>query len=342
MRYFIFAFTFLLLVAQHSFAQEKMFYGNWKMLSIDGRDPSGRDGEIRLVFMKKGAFELVDAGRSMKGVWKLSEDNKMISIEIPDEDELESITVVEVGKKTMKLDNRGSIATFEKIGKAPKAKKPKKIKGAAKKLAATWQITTVNGMNLEGDDLPVTIIQLNEDGSAWSSIIGEGGEIGTWKLTNEDKKIVINFNGEEKPANFTLSDNDNVLELSDNGAVIRMKRIESKIEKPKPYEEPWEDPIEPVDNPLDDPSIIVGEWTVVAIDEDVLEERDLVFSIKADKTFSVSDNGELEREGTWEIKKNKFYIKDTKGYSSDYMVTPGVSGVLFLQDYYGKMKLEKK
>jgi len=135
------------------------------------------------------------------------------------------------------------------------------------------------------------------------------------------------------------------MELSDNGAIIRMKRIESKIEKPQPYEETWEDPIEvdPVEkNTLDNPSLLHGEWTVIAIDEDVLENRALVFKINQDKTFVVSDNGEVEREGTWEVKNNRFYLKDSKGYSSDYTVTIGDGGELMLQDYYGKMKLQKK
>lgn len=349
MRYFFCLITLLLLTSHSGFAQKKLLYGTWNIISVDGKTPNGSDADIVLAFSKDGTFEMGDNRRTEQGTWELSADNKTLHIKLKSDSE--TITIIELSKKSMKLDNRGSVAVFERTGKAPKVKKVKKVKlkGVSAKLAATWQITTINGVSMIGDEFPVTIIQLNEDGSAWSSIIGAGGEIGTWKVMEDGKQIVINFNEEEKPADFSLLDNDKTLELKDVGAVIRLTRIDAKIEKPQPYEEPWEEPVEP-SNPVEEPignkvevKDLIGEWTVVTIDNDPLESRNLVLKINTDGTFTIMDNGELERKGTWELKKNnQLSIKDDKGYSSDYTAIPGTTGVLLLKDYYGEMKLEKR
>jgi hypothetical protein len=281
----------------------------------------------------------------------MSDDGKIVNVTL-DFEEL-PLAIVTLDKSAMKLDREGSIAEFAKVGPAPKAKKAtkpakNKLKGIAKDVVGTWQMS----IDVETDvEMPKALVQFNADGTAWTN---SNDKAATWRVSDDGKQLILNSDMEEV-SDFSISTDKKTMTIKDRGMTITLIRVKEKLSKPEPKkEEPWTEPSYPIEEPIIEEPLpanataakeadIAGTWKVVAIDSDLLEGRTLIFNIKADKSFEITEDGTVERSGKWEFRDNRLYLKDAAGSSNnDFSAFKDAEGHLLLKDYYGTFKLKKQ
>jgi len=331
---------------------QKYIVGSWKISKVDSKEASGSDAEMILAFKKDGTLDAISGNdiKTESGKWKMGEDGTSVSV-ILEGDEL-PLKIVSLDKNTMKLDREGSIAEFTKVGAAPKQAKPAKVKlkGPAKDIVGTWQ-ASIGGENNAG--LPKQLVQFNADGTAWTQ---NESNIATWRVSDDGKQLIVVSKNEEK-SDFSMSADKKTLTINNKRMVVTLIRVKEKLSKPEPQkEEPWTEPSYPakkpeshVTEPMPDgitdvkESELIGTWKVISIDSDILEDRTLVFNIRADKSFEITDNGSVERSGKWELKNNRLSIKDaSENANNDFSVGKNNEGQLLMKDHYGTFLLKKQ
>jgi hypothetical protein len=332
------------------YAQARKLRGVWKIQTVDGKVPDGADKDITLTFYKNGDFEFSSKEEKDQGRWMLLDDKKTIKISGLDIGGSETITIVEINRKTASLDNQGNIAVFEKIGKAPKrksAKPSRKMKKLAKQLHGCWKVVDIVGIPAEmKEEMPALEIfmQFNKDGSIWMQEPNRS-VAGIWKLESEHQ-LSISFEGRSEAAEFKL-ENDS-LEISDQGrAGFRLVRSDKKLEQPEiTEEEPIEEPFEPdvvIEAPLFNTEDVAGDWKVLKMDGDEMEDRNIRFKITENGKFEIREDGETIRSGEWKFNSSsQLYIKDTSGYSNNYTIKTAGNNKIMLSDYYGEIEMRKE
>lgn len=346
--YFLLLFS---IISNSLHAQARKLRGVWKMQTVDGKVPDGPDKNIQLRFYNNGDFEFTEGERTDNGKWTLLDDKKTIQLDGLEMGPSEKVTIVEISKKSVSLDNEGSVAVFEKIGKTKKRKKNKpnrKLKKVAKNLHGSWKVIEVVGIPADlQEEMPEIFMQFNKDGSL---LMQEPNRTvaGSWKMISAEQ-LSLNFDGREELAMFEFK--KDTLEISDQGrAGFRLVRSDKKLKasdaenKDPLVEEPFDpEPDVVVTDPLFSTKDVAGSWKISTMDGDDMQERNIQMNISEDGKFEIIEDGESIRKGSWEFnKQSQLYIKDTAGYSNKYTIKLAKDNKIMLFDYYGEIEMIRK
>ena len=333
-------------------AQKKKLVGEWKMTEIDGKAFSQSDQLFHLCFFKDGTFT-IDQPSVQIGTWTLNKENTEIEVNLDNGDE-ELLKIIAVTKKSIKLDNEGSVATFVKVGKA-KIEKIKMNK-TAKKLMGSWQVVDEI---VEGTTVPKpieNIWQFNKNGTLWTTFLG--GKAAYWNIDKENK---LTIKGDDifvvLDVTFGLKDTLS-LQTDRNNDVLKLIPTKEKLTKPStPLQE--EPSIVPEIHQQaaemgKEPNAIsvkttdiVGHWKVVKIKIDEylmeIEDRKMTFSISADGNFETKEDGELLYSGNWELlhENSALSFKDTDSNAKQFNIIAYSGDELQLQDDNSTLYLKK-
>lgn len=346
--YFLLLFS---IISSSLHAQAKKLRGVWKIQTIDGKVPDGVDKNIQLSFYNNGDFEFTEGDRTDEGKWTLLGDKKTIQLDGLEIGPSEKLTIVEISKKSVSLDNEGSVAIFKKIGKTAKRKKVKtnrKLKKVAKNLHGSWKVVEIIGIPAElKEKMPDIFMQFNKDGSM---LMQEPNRVvaGSWNMISSEE-ISLNFEGREESAMFKIK--KDTLEISDQGrAGFRFIRSDKKLKASDAenedllIEEAFDtDPDVVLEEPLFETKDVAGSWKVLSMDGDNMEERNIEMKISEDGKFEIIEDGEDIRKGSWEFNtQSQLYIKDAAGYSNNYTIKLAGDDKIMLFDYYGEIELIRK
>jgi len=234
-------------------------------------------------------------------------------------------------------------------GEVLPAKRNKKRKGLAKDLVGTWEIIGISN-KADETELPKTLIQFNKDGTFWTNE-GVGHQL-TWRLNDEQQLILGESGREEDIVGMTLSKNKKELSLTVDGNLVTLQRhsksipppsldlgSESTLENDVEEKEPAEKGMVRVLN-----TDVIGTWDVIQIDEEVLDKREFILIFEETGAFSITDNGILEREGTWTLVNANMGIKlkDSRRSTSQYKIRGFEENQLIIEDSYGVFTLKKR
>lgn len=351
---------FLLFIQQIGIAQKSknskfLTKGIWELHTVDGEAAKARD-LISLQFNKNGILSITELrdDKQNNGKWNLIDDGKKFRLNL----EIDGpfyVDIIAISKKSMTLDRAGSIAIFSN-SKSPKTKA--KTSGQGKKLVGSWIINTIDNKNVEADN---DILQFNADGTVWSNKFNYEAK---WEI--KDNKLITKSKYKEEIVAFKISKDKKTLTIIERNSEIILVRTNEKLKKPLPSDKHQDDSdleifiddeteteTEIVDNfPIDDETEteivetisqndLYGKWKVIALDNDTVEERTLVFELGDDMQFRVKEDDSLTRNGSWELKKGRLFLKDSNKNKNDYIVKFLGKGQLELTDYYGKISLKK-
>jgi hypothetical protein len=335
---------FLLFIQQIGIAQKSknskfLTKGIWELHTVDGEAAKARD-LISLQFNKNGILSITELSdnKQYEGKWNLIDDGKKFGLNL----EIDGpfyVDIISISKKSMTLDRDGSIAIFSN-SKSPKTKA--KASGQEKKLVGSWIINTIDNKNVEsGND----ILQFNADGTAWSNKFNYEAK---WEI--KDNKLITKSKYKEEIVAFKISKDKKTLTIIDRNTEIILVKTNEKLKKPVPLDNHEDD--SDLEIPIDDETEteivenisqndLYGKWKVIALDNDTVEERTLVFELGDDMQFRVKEDDSLTRNGSWELKKGRLFLKDSNKNNNDYVVKFLGNGQLELTDYYGKISLQK-
>lgn len=324
----------LLIFASGSFAQKTknvkiLIKQPWSLIKVDGEEATKKD-RITLDFKKNGKLILKEIVENdiINGSWTISDDGKNIKMELNNEREVMEINIVSITKNSLSLNNNYSVAEFIPAAKIKKDKKTNRIE---KNILGSWK--TVNEENI-----PDMIIQFNSDGTAYNS---ESSRLAKWKI--ESDIIILSFAGMDESFKYTFSKDKKTLTLHTDRdpKIIKLERSTVKLEAPSEEKEGPE-----IDSPVTEKSdginaeMIGGTWKITEMDSDKITDKKILMVLNEDNTFSISEDGEIARKGTWELKNGRLLLIDSDKQRSDYSLLMK-DNVLYMNDYYGSIVLEK-
>ncbi len=305
----------------------------WQISEVDGEDPSSVD-RLQLEFHKNGTVKFIPTDKkelSFSGVWEISDDGKELKVKHDKESEILKIMILSLDKKMARFNFKGSttkLIAFKKI-KVSKTK----ISRTGKHLIGTWQISKMGDNDVTEKEM---YLQFNPDGSAWNTNNYETAE---WIVDDNGTNLTWSFGSRQEISKFELSKDKNTLTIIDKGKTLVLKRSDKKIKIPIIDMPNKKSQIS--ETVKSDKDNIVGIWDVVAYDEDILLEKNVRMIFEKDMTFSIFENGKVERKGNWSISLSKLILKDNNNNQTKYNVTFEENNKMKLSDYNGSITLEK-
>lgn len=250
---FLLIISSILLSLNGVFAQNeidtKYLVNSWKVINFGNQDmPPASEFTMIFKFSKEGVITIGSQFSVQAGEYKLHEDN---SILVSSEGIDETWTIVKLTEKEFVFTEKTSgtvtlIATEEDLPavvmpveeepEMPIAEAPqthsidtdfKPTKKTAAMLVGAWQVKTISGITApEGMSLEVN---LSKDGAIEMLANGEKTVFGTWKLSEDKKKITITGNqGDEFWGIKSLDEKQLVVIESSAGEIVMEKKAKEK------------------------------------------------------------------------------------------------------------------